>query len=71
MEVQDKITDILLALPQGVTIGGERYNFYAPTRGISMMAARYLRALGLDKCMSDTGSTAQILELPTKRRDYK
>lgn len=69
MELQDKITDILLALPQGVTIGGERYNFYAPTLGISMMAARYLRALGLDKCMSDTDSTAHILELATKRRD--
>ena len=34
-----------------------------------MMAARYLRALGLDKCMSDTDSTAHILELATKRRD--
>ena len=69
MELQDKIADILLSLPQGVTIGGERYNFYAPTLGISMMAARYIHALGLDKYTSDADSTAHILELATKRRD--
>ena len=69
MELQDKISDILLALPQGMTIGGERYNFYAPTLGISMMAARYIHALGLDRCASDVDSTAHILELATKRRD--
>lgn len=69
MNLQEEITDILLALPQGVTIGGERYNFYAPTLGISMMAARYIRALGLDRYMSDVDSTAHILELATKRRD--
>lgn len=69
MDLQDKITDILLALPQGVAIGGERYHFYAPTLGISMMAARYIYALGLDKYMSDVDLTAYILELAAKRRD--
>ena len=69
MDLQDKITDILLALPQGVTIGGEHYNFYAPTLGISMMAARYIKALGLDVATNEIDSTVRILTLAANRRD--
>lgn len=68
MDLQDKITDILLALPQGVAIGGERYHFYAPTLGISMMAARYLHALDLDEHAMKMDLNAYILELVCNRR---
>lgn len=69
MDLHNKLTDILLSLPQGATIGGGRYNFYAPTLGISMMASRYIHALDLDKSMTEDDSTAHILDLASKRRD--
>lgn len=68
MDIQDQITDILLTLPQGVTIGGVRYNFYAPTLGISMMAARYIKALNLSGRAIESGSTAYVMDLIRVRR---
>lgn len=66
-ELDEIAADIMLDLPQGVTIDGKPFRIYRQTLGTLTLTARWLQDLGIDENIMRINPTAEAYRLATTK----